>query len=357
MSVQRPMLARRRCLKSRHIGSGCSACVTICPAGALAIVEKRLRFNPARCAGCGACASVCPSDALLFPAISDDQLESAVRAAAQTGTVIFASAQAVNAPTEAIRLPSVVWLSLAWLLFAAAEGTKKLVLIGAGESAEAKLGPVFEARLRTARAILSELKSPMTIEHTVARAAVDAGRRALFSGWAKAAETPKAPEPPTESARLRAAKLAAEPQIRTPESRERLISALRRLRSQALQKPGVTAAPESPAAAAALALPSVEAIRCTACGICTAVCPTGALTSEKSHGSETMSVSAEKCTACGLCADICFMHAMKIAPRGRLADVIGREPIELMKRGTDRHALDTWEDKLSGMFSGPVYRT
>lgn len=52
--------------------------------------------------------------------------------------------------------------------------------------------------------------------------------------------------------------------------------------------------------------------RCTHCGACTAVCPTGALTVER----PSMSVNFEqqKCSVCELCVPACPTRAMSIRP-------------------------------------------
>jgi len=55
--------------------------------------------------------------------------------------------------------------------------------------------------------------------------------------------------------------------------------------------------------------------RCTQCGACTTICPTGALTIPDR---ETMIVTfdIEKCVACSLCVQACPPHAMHITLNG-----------------------------------------
>lgn len=57
----KPLLAARRCLRTRHISSTCTACVDMCPEEALVVKERRLLFAASKCTGCGACTSVCPA--------------------------------------------------------------------------------------------------------------------------------------------------------------------------------------------------------------------------------------------------------------------------------------------------------
>jgi len=51
--------------------------------------------------------------------------------------------------------------------------------------------------------------------------------------------------------------------------------------------------------------------RCTHCGACIVVCPTGALSMDLE--SREVSFDAEKCVACGICVDVCPPRAMSIS--------------------------------------------
>jgi Fe-S-cluster-containing hydrogenase component 2 len=45
--------------------TGCGACVEVCPADAIALVDGRAHVDKARCTGCGACVGACPEEAIL----------------------------------------------------------------------------------------------------------------------------------------------------------------------------------------------------------------------------------------------------------------------------------------------------
>lgn len=49
---------------------------------------------------------------------------------------------------------------------------------------------------------------------------------------------------------------------------------------------------------------------CIECGLCTALCPTGALAVEKS--ARRVLFDTDKCTACGMCTRVCPVGAMKV---------------------------------------------
>lgn len=51
-----------RCLNFRHNGVGCIHCTSLCPGGALTVVEDRVFLEHDRCLGCGVCFSNCPTE-------------------------------------------------------------------------------------------------------------------------------------------------------------------------------------------------------------------------------------------------------------------------------------------------------
>ena len=55
-----------------------------------------------------------------------------------------------------------------------------------------------------------------------------------------------------------------------------------------------------------------DANRCTHCGACTAVCPTGALSINRPEMS--VAFEQEKCSVCELCVTACPTRSMKIRP-------------------------------------------
>ncbi|MFC1896117.1 NIL domain-containing protein [Thermodesulfobacteriota bacterium] len=58
-----------------------------------------------------------------------------------------------------------------------------------------------------------------------------------------------------------------------------------------------------------------DADRCTHCGACTAVCPTGALLVKRPE--MTVPFDAEKCSVCQLCVAACPPRAIRVTPINR----------------------------------------
>lgn len=53
-----------RCVKVRHRKASCSACMDVCPSGAIEVADNAIAFHDERCLNCGACACACPTQAL-----------------------------------------------------------------------------------------------------------------------------------------------------------------------------------------------------------------------------------------------------------------------------------------------------
>lgn len=346
----KPLLAGRRCLRTRHISSTCTACVDICPEEALVLKEKRLLFAASRCTGCGACTSVCPEDALIAPAFTSEALEGALRREAPQGRIVFATPNA-GATGKKILLPSLLHLSVDWILLAVALGAKEIGLLYAPGSVDEEKLSVITSRIEIVRKICAELHLPLELEALRGAPKVDAGRRRFFSRLGAALEPQDASSPQTQEARSRIAKtLLEEPFVRIPESRLRLIHALKRL----LEKSGKA---DSREAAKLFSAPRIDAAKCSGCALCPAVCPTGALQSQGEGGTLRLLLNAGACTGCRLCADICFMNAVTLYETASLEDVFPTPAKTLFARKNDARAFDTWEDKLSGLINAPVYRT
>lgn len=54
------------CAHSRNRKTGCTRCLDLCPAGAIASAGDVVAVDPALCGGCGLCAGVCPTSAITY---------------------------------------------------------------------------------------------------------------------------------------------------------------------------------------------------------------------------------------------------------------------------------------------------
>lgn len=44
--------------------TGCEACVSVCPAGAISMVDGKAKVDPSLCTDCGVCVDECPVEAI-----------------------------------------------------------------------------------------------------------------------------------------------------------------------------------------------------------------------------------------------------------------------------------------------------
>ena len=65
--------------------TGCGACIEVCPAGAIALVDGRAHMAEETCTGCGVCLEVCPEDAI-HPVVEGELVEAGERAVAERRT-------------------------------------------------------------------------------------------------------------------------------------------------------------------------------------------------------------------------------------------------------------------------------
>ena len=60
--------------------SGCGVCESVCPYGAIKVINKRAEVNEVLCEGCGTCASACPVGAIQLRNFRDEQIISMIQA-------------------------------------------------------------------------------------------------------------------------------------------------------------------------------------------------------------------------------------------------------------------------------------
>ncbi|MGH8099365.1 4Fe-4S binding protein [Stenotrophomonas indicatrix] len=79
----------RTCAHGRNGLTGCSACIDICSAQAIADDGDHIKVNPWLCAGCGACSTVCPTGAISYAyppaALTGKRMQAALRAYREAG--------------------------------------------------------------------------------------------------------------------------------------------------------------------------------------------------------------------------------------------------------------------------------
>lgn len=326
-----------RCIRSHHVSARCSACVEACPADALHITDGRVGLIAPACTGCGACVAACPSDALVLEGAK------ALPEIPADGRLTCRCARAAGGAGHAVGC--VAAISDADFLVALTQGLRTLTLVTGGcEGCPSKPGTAPVARMKALAASFGR-----TLEVSVKTEApsdVDGSRRHLLGIVARKATAPK----PMDSKDDPAPIPKHAPFYLTP-SRRRSVTALRTLVREAGEGCEVDGVLRT-----LFKAPRFDASRCTACGLCAAVCPNKALSARTKGEDFTVAAIEACCTGCGLCADICIAGAIGLdVPEHPDGFLQGKPAVKLKTTGV--RPRSAWEGIVSGDFSrGFFYR-
>jgi len=294
-----------RCLRvadvfGRH--DACTLCVQACPRQALAVRESGAPAALATdlCDGCGICVRVCPGESLLA-AGEQAAIARTLEGGARAATVRYVCS-AVRAEVEAhgravACLASIDWAELATVTL----GAPGEVVLESNDCRQCPRGEVALPEIDRLIAIMGRLAPKLgtrfvwTASSASLQPAAALSRRSLLGIFRRpVAREPAAPaRPPAPVQRWLRSELVA---------RLRLLSApsLARLTGDGLDLGGVSGRPH------------VEAALCTTCPVCSASCPTQALTL---RGDGTLEVADALCNGCGRCVESCRERAMHLSRR------------------------------------------
>ncbi|HEY3365223.1 MAG TPA: 4Fe-4S binding protein [Symbiobacteriaceae bacterium] len=293
----------RACLRARHRGAACRECGTACPEGAITFPSGTggPAVDPGLCTRCGICAGVCRTAAVDVRGIDGDAVLSASE---------IRCAEAAGAGAQ---LPCLGWLGPDRLLALAAR--HPVVRLTAGDCGRCRYregGRRAAAATQAAAAALAALGSPNQFEWRQEDARSGAGgppvsRRDLLRLWqAQGLQVARQLLP---KAQVNPARLPAQ----VPPARRYWVARTR---------PDVAGAmmPEGPWKS------RTASDACTGCGLCVALCPTGALTQAQEQAEWTLRHQPSACVGCDTCADFCPVRA------------VGEEPVPVaaMAGGTVR---------------------
>lgn len=270
--------------------AGCRRCVEGCPGGALAVAGARLRLDRSRCEGCGCCVTTCPADALTLPGASAAEVLAEVRGVLAVpggpGVALFhcATERPPLPPAAfAVPVPCAAMLSVRWLLAPLAEGAAGVLVWEPPGGCPGDAPARVRAAVALARSVLSGLG--LEPERVAAVASPPAGQAAAERLTALARLAPgdaEGPIPELPEILRRLAMLARSP--------------VRRLAGEMLP----------------FGTPAVEVARCSLCGVCAGVCPTGALAYEEDGREARLTVVVGRCDACRACEPACPEGALTV---------------------------------------------
>ena len=302
-------LIKNRCLHGRSTSRECNHCLDICPLGAIQSVDKGLFINHQLCQGCGCCAMVCPADAMQMIQPSGKRLLHQLRSSLEKfpgrgdfpPTLIISdqatAARGTGANTgEQDRLVifeveqiGCAGLDMVLTAFAYGAGT---VIISCDPQTPLKIRDALELQMQIARAILGGLGM--------------AQDRVRF---ASALPEDSHSEEPAGQARPEPAGTLSDGFSDQLEKRVLIRLMVQHLYNQSGARDAHLPLPEG----SPFGTVHVDASTCTLCRACTAVCPSGALSS--GGPMPRLLFRESSCHQCGFCKALCPEGAIRLEPR------------------------------------------
>lgn len=299
------------------LGEKCRICRAGCESRAIAAHGDTIVIDGSDCRGCGVCTTLCPHQAIIYPNCSLSQLQAEVEGLLLSGSrqapqpviaFVCRSSQCpdLDAGVLPVSVPCLGMISPGLILQALDRGARGVLLVSSRQRCQMKLdcsnwkGTVqFVQRLlrhwelEPERVVaLDEEDLPLQLPPSIQRMGL----------MAPMSFTPsQSTALPDKALGLPAAILAMS---------ERL---------------GTRATGEIAAGTVPFGKISLDAARCTGCGVCAAQCPTGALADLKVAGACHLVFRQESCVGCGQCVDVCpekCLTLTKVLEVGKL----GHEP-------------------------------
>jgi ferredoxin len=318
------------CVRGRQGVSGCTRCLTVCPAEAIRDNGDSVQVELFLCQGCGACTTVCPTGALAWAhpprehtvAVVIAMLD-AFRGAGGRSPVLavhggWDDPEALDRDLAAaapwvlpltVDAPASVGVEL-WFA-ALAHGAARVVL-APPSSTPRQVVSALAAQVRLANAILQEAGlGPGRITLVRADTPTEVAARVA------ALDRPEAPP-----ARPAAARSDSQ------DGRALLLDMLDRI--VPTPRAPVALPPDAPFGSV-----HVDRGACTVCLACANLCPTGALFAPTGETPRLAFVEA-RCVQCGICDRGCPEHAVRLEPRLVLDAAARTAPRELARGGAIR---------------------
>ena len=299
------------CAHSRSQIVGCTRCLDLCPAGAIAPAGDHVAIDANICAGCGQCAAACPTGAATYALPPPDALMRKLRALLVTyreaggeHAVVLLHDDPHGAPLiDALArfgdgLPAHV------LPFCVNEVTQVGLEAIAGLFAYGASAVRLLLRARPRHDVAGLTRTIALAEPILAGLGFGTGRIATI----------ETDDPEWLGAALRAIPaMAAAPRpasfLPVGDTRGVLRLALRQLHRAAPEPVDVVMLP----AHAPFGAVEVDTAGCTLCLSCVSACPTGALTDDPQR--PMLRFNEEACVQCGLCKATCPEKVITLKPR------------------------------------------
>lgn len=351
VAVDTPLCSRFRTPRSR-----CRACAEVCPTGAIRIAERGAEIA-GRCHGCGACFAACPNGAFRIAGKDDRALLSALRERCAPPPAAFRIRCARGAASAELVVPCLGRVTEVLLLEPLRLGAPATEVLqppcGNCPSARAVAGlPRVLGRARALAELVGRDGGAIR-EHSVPlRGGPEEGRRPVtrrgflraLRGDTGADLAPAARESGGGGNGGPSFRELLE-QRRESEKRRLLVECLRGFPDGAGGSPTTPTWKATPVAMASGDAPLAELAvtsRCTGCGVCATLCPTGAITASWTEGDFVLGYRPRDCTGCRVCVIVCGPRAIRAKERVRLDPLLVETEVPLLRapRATCRRCRD-----------------
>jgi ferredoxin len=299
------------CAHARSRIVGCSRCLELCPAGAIAPAANHVSVDALLCAGCGQCAAVCPTGAASYALPPADALLRKLR------TLLTTYAQAGGEDAVLLIHDSAHGGELLSALAHFGEGLAAHVLpVAVNEVTQVGLEAIAAAFAYGASAVRFLLRARPAHDVAGLRQTIELAEAILIGlGFAAGSiATIETDDPDALDAALAA--IATGRQARGAASflpvggkRSVLRQALRELHAVAPAPVDVLALP----ARAPFGAVELNVAGCTLCLACVSACPTGALGDDPER--PLLRFAEDACVQCGLCQATCPEKVITLKPQ------------------------------------------
>lgn len=278
-----PAIDRDACVAA----NGCRECIKACPHGALSSESGLVRVDRSACKTCGLCVTACPQRAVDLPGYSAREIEAQLErltVAPKPTSIVFACRNVSRPPGpgwQPVQVACAGMVPAAALLSAVSNGAQEVGIYRCTADCANKSSGQLAGTVDYCRQVLQVAgESPDRI-------------RLLPPGDEDRPEDPSAwLMPPT-----RARKTGALGELFGAGAAGRELTHIAR------DTAGGKAIIDH--ASSPVALPEINPAACTACGTCSAACPTGAIHQTDESGQTTIVVNSARCIGCGDCVASC----------------------------------------------------
>lgn len=343
--ANKPILRHIRCLRLRHVSSGCQACIEACPHTAIGLVDSQPLLYPSECTVCGLCSTSCPQEAI-FIAPGDDAIFEKFKITLAKPVITFRCSHAKPNP-EDINIECFGVLNPSLILLAKAIQNHSVAFIQGNCETCGKSLSCNPAKDLAAQCSSFAEWAGAKLEISVQQQAieVDGRRRAFFRGFVERIPDTAVEEPPKDE------NDSETPAKQIPANHLRLLTALRLLKTEKALSSQPVGLHDY------FQHPEINQ-KCTGCAFCISMCPTGALQARKEGEELVIGLNRGACTSCGLCRDVCYTGAVDLKSVNRCEDLYNADPVILFRNTVNSNLLDEcWEDKIGKMFDVPIYRS